>query len=919
MEYKKTLNLPDTPFPMRANLANREPDWIEDWQATDLYSRIREVSEGRPKFILHDGPPYANGDIHIGHAVNKILKDIIIKSKTIAGFDAPYVPGWDCHGLPIEHQVEKAHGKGLAPAKFRQLCREFAEEQVERQKKDFIRLGVLGDWKNPYKTMEFRTEADIVRSFGKILKNGYLQAGAKPVHWCLDCESALADAEVEYQDRKSPAVDVGFMFDDNKALAKALGFSHIYEPVFAVIWTTTPWTLPANRAVAFGADISYSLVRIEDGLLVLAEDLVQKCMDAYGISSFEVLGSFAGEKFEGLVLQHPFYDRTSLVILGDHVTLEAGTGLVHTAPAHGLDDFLVGQKYQLEVDNPVNDAGKFFDSVPLVGGMLVWEANKKIIDILRERHKLLNQSTIEHSYPVCWRHKTPIIFRATKQWFIGLDVGQRTVRDLAKEAVSKTSFYPSWGRARLEGMIAKRPDWCVSRQRSWGTPLVLLVHVETGVIHPRMAELIEEVAQKIEVDGIEAWFKLEVSDLIKDHPEDWKKATDTLDVWFDSGSTHVGVLERREDLTKPADLYLEGSDQHRGWFQSSMLTGCAIDGAAPYKGLLTHGFVVDGSGRKMSKSMGNVIAPQKVVDTLGADVLRLWVASTDYSGELTISDEILKRVVESYRRIRNTLRFLLSNVSDFDVEDHYLNSKDWLEIDRYAVQMTERIQERIELDYSEYDFHNVVQRLQNFCSEDLGGFYLDILKDRLYTSSEGSRNRRSAQNALWHITHSLLRLMSPILSFTSDEAWRIFSSNENDSVLLHTSYQFPDTGDSVLEKWDQIRNLRSLSQKAIEEKRGSGEIGSSLQANLVITASGDNLDLLKGLGEDVRFIFLTSKVSVKDGDHDGFVVLVQKSEHEKCDRCWHYAEDVGADEEHENICLRCVESLVGKDEPRTYA
>ena len=919
-DYKKTLNLPDTQFPMRGNLARREPEWIEAWEKSGLYQRIREACKGRPKFVLHDGPPYANGDLHLGHVVNKVLKDMVVKSKTLAGFDAPYVPGWDCHGLPIEHQVEKKHGKNLPAAEFRKLCREFATEQIERQRKDFIRLGVLGDWQHPYLTMNFATEADIIRTLGRINENGYLYRGAKPVHWCLDCRSALADAEVEYEDRTSPAIDVAFQFADNKALAAALGFTQIYEFAFAVIWTTTPWTLPANRAVAVHADIDYVLVRVPAGLLLLAKELAERCMASYEVADYEVVAEFKGEKLEGLLLQHPFYDRQVPIVLGEHVTLEAGTGLVHTAPAHGLEDFEVGQRYELAVDNPIDDKGVFLPSMPIVAGLSVWEANAVIIEALRERQKLIRVEDYGHSYPVCWRHKSPIIFRATGQWFIGLDERNgKALREIAKSAVDATAFYPAWGRARLEGMIVNRPDWCVSRQRSWGTPMALFIHKETEELHPRTSELLEEVAQRVEKDGIEAWFALSEEELLGDDAKNWRKVPDTLDVWFDSGSTHIGVLERREELVKPADLYLEGTDQHRGWFQSSMLTGCAIDGRAPYKALLTHGFVVDGNGRKMSKSLGNVIAPQKVAGTLGADILRLWVAATDYSGELSISDEILKRVVESYRRIRNTLRFLLANVSEYDPEKHALAPSQWLEIDRYAVQMTARMQAQMLEDYERYEFHLVVQRLQTFCSEELGGFYLDILKDRLYTAGEDSRARRGAQNALYHIAHSLLRLMAPVLSFTSEEAWPILTG-EDDSVFMHTWYAFPDTGASVLERWDRLRELRSNIQKELEDVRTAGGIGSSLQAEVRISANGESGELLKSLGDDLRFVLITSKADVDTAAaNNGMHVEVTPSTHVKCERCWHYRADVGSDAEHPGICGRCTSNLFGPGEQRVYA
>jgi isoleucyl-tRNA synthetase len=917
-DYKHTLNLPDTSFPMRGDLAKREPGWIEQWQQSRLYERIRQASAGRPKFVLHDGPPYANGDIHIGHAVNKILKDIVVKSKTLAGFNAPYVPGWDCHGLPIEHQVEKKHGKNIPAAQFRSLCREYAQEQIERQKKDFIRLGVLGDWERPYRTMEFRSEADTIRALGRIRSRGYLVQGAKPVHWCLDCRSALAEAEVEYEDRNSPAIDVAFQVLDNKPLAKALRFTHIYEPVFAVIWTTTPWTLPANQAVAVHPEIDYVLVRYASMLFVLARDLAQRCFEAYEIKNAEIVAEFKGADIEGLMLQHPFYDRQVPVVLGEHVTLDSGTGLVHTAPAHGIEDFAVGARYGLAVDNPVDDDGRFFEKAPLVGGLSVWQANDVIIQELKDRERLVRLSRIQHSYPVCWRHKSPIIFRATRQWFIGMDEGQgRTLREIARAAVAATAFFPEWGRARLEGMISKRPDWCVSRQRNWGTPMAFFVHKENGELHPDTDLLLEKVAQRVEKEGIEAWFSLDAAELLGPDAATYRKVPDTLDVWFDSGSTHASVLARREELGKPADLYLEGSDQHRGWFQSSLLVGCAIDERAPFKGLLTHGFVVDGNGRKMSKSLGNVIAPQKVMDTFGADILRLWVAATDYSGELSISDEILKRVVESYRRIRNTLRFLLANLDDFDPVANAVPVAQCLEIDRYAVQMSQRMQQKILADYERYEFHLVVQKLQAFCSEDLGGFYLDILKDRLYTTGKDSLPRRAAQSALYHISQALLRWMAPILSFTADEAWPVLTRTPGDSVLFHTEYAFPDSGSDLTGRWEAIRQVRAEVQKELETLRAAGKIGSSLQAEVELSVEGERHLLLESLGDDLRLILITSRAAVVRGDVPA--VTVNPSAHSKCERCWHYRADVGHDPAHPGICGRCTANLFGSGEPRRYA
>ncbi len=928
-DYKKTLNLPDTPFPMRGDLARREPAMLQDWQSRRLYQRIREVAKGRPKFILHDGPPYANGDIHIGHAVNKVLKDIIIKSKTLAGFDAPYVPGWDCHGLPIELQVEKAYGKDIEPARFRQLCRAYAASQIERQKKDFIRLGVLGDWDAPYLTMDFRFEADIMRLLGEILENGYLYQGAKPVHWCVDCGSALAEAEVEYEDKTSPAIDVAFPAKDAAALAARFGLATLGEPAYGVIWTTTPWTLPANQAICAHPDFYYDLVQTPKGVLLLARDLVEACLQRYGVSDWEVLASVKGAALEGLLFRHPFYERAVPLILGEHVTLDAGTGLVHTAPGHGLEDYVVGLKYHLAVDNPVGDDGRFLPDTPLVGGQLVWDANETVVQTLTQSGLLLKLDRLQHSYPHCWRHKTPIIFRATRQWFIGMDTpgrsadgAGRSLRERALDAVEHTRFFPAWGRARLEAMIRNRPDWCVSRQRSWGVPMPLFVHRTTGALHPRTRELIEEAARRVEQRGIEAWFSLDPRELLGDEAEHYRKVTDTLDVWFDSGVTHACVLKRREGLAHPADLYLEGSDQHRGWFQSSLLTGCATDGHAPYRALLTHGFVVDGQGHKMSKSKGNVVVPQKVIDTLGADILRLWVAATDYSGELSISDEILKRVVEAYRRLRNTLRFLLANLADFDIEKNGLPVEQWFDIDRYAWVMTSDLQAELERHYAEFEFHHVVQKLQTFCSEDLGGFYLDILKDRLYTSGQDSRARRSAQNALYHITHALTRLLAPILSFTGEEVWAVLTGGKDDSVFLHTWHRhpLPSHAAALRAKWGAVRGVKAEVQKRLEEVRVAGAIGSSLQAEVEIHASGAKYAVLKELGDDLRFVLITSQARVVEvADPSQERIEVTPSPHPKCERCWHYRADVGSDPAHPTLCGRCLANLFGAGEPRHHA
>ncbi len=952
-DYKATLNLPDTAFPMRGDLAKREPQMLARWQTQQRYQSIREAKQGKPKFILHDGPPYANGDIHIGHAVNKILKDIIIKSKTLSGFDAPYVPGWDCHGLPIELQVEKKHGKGMDPAKFRALCREYATEQVERQKKDFIRLGVLGDWDHPYLTMDFKTEADIIRALGKIHEHGYLYQGYKPVNWCLDCQSALAEAEVEHEDKVSPAIDVGFEVKDKKALEKVFGVSLPHDAkVFAVIWTTTPWTLPANQAVCVHPDLQYDLVKTEKGYLILAFDLATPCLARYQLAGSNDRGdgkaaTCQGAALQGLLLQHPFNERSVPIICGEHVTLETGTGLVHTAPAHGLDDYFVGQKYNLPTDNPVGDDGKFVAGTPLVGGLFVWKANDVVIEALKNSGHLLQLEKVQHSYPHCWRHKTPIIFRSTPQWFIGMGkpypglqrpspesgrapVGE-SLRDLANHAVAKTEFFPSWGRARLEAMIKNRPDWCVSRQRNWGVPMPFFVHKESGELHPRTSELLEQVAKQVEQSGIEAWFSLNPEDLLGAEAEHYKKLRHTLDVWFDSGVTHASVLQRRAELHSPADLYLEGSDQHRGWFQSSLLTGCAINARAPFHALLTHGFVVDGSGHKMSKSKGNVIAPQKIFDTLGADILRLWVASIDCSGELNISDEILKRVVESYRRIRNTLRFLLANTNDYDHEKHALPVDQWLEIDRYAIALTYNLQAEMLEDYQRYEFHLAVQKLQGFCTEELGGFYLDILKDRLYTVGENLTARRSAQNALYHITHALARLIAPILSFTGEEVWEVLRDRDDESVFLGEWYKFPalessgavdasEQGEHLRDKWRSIRSSRAEVNKKLEEARAAGLIGQALAAEVDVYAKGSTYENLASLKDDLRLVFITSRASVHRVDSLAEErIVVTPSAHPKCERCWHYRADVGSDAAHPQICGRCVSNLYGVGEGRKYA
>jgi len=917
-DYKDTLNLPDTEFPMRGDLAKREPQWVKEWDEKGVYQRLRTVAKGRPKFVLHDGPPYANGDIHIGHAVNKILKDVIVKSKTIAGFDAPYVPGWDCHGMPIEVQIEKKYGKNLSTEETQRLCRAYATEQIEKQRQDFKRLGVLGDWDNPYLTMAYGNEADEIRALAIVLKKGYLYRGLKPVNWCFDCGSALAEAEVEYEDRKDPAVDVGFAFAEPEKLAKAFN-TRIDKPGFAVIWTTTPWTLPGNQALNVHPELVYNLVDTSKGLLILAEALQEQCLKRYGLEG-RTIASCKGAALENIRFKHPFYDRLAPVYLGDYVTTDTGTGIVHSAPAYGVEDFESCRRYGMKDDQiltPVMGDGKYAPSLPLFGGLSIWDANGKIIAEMEKRGVLFHKETYTHSYMHCWRHKTPVILRATVQWFASMDkkIRGESLRETALRGVEATQFFPPWGKARLHGMIANRPDWTLSRARQWGEPIPFFLHKETGALHPDMVEILEEVAKRIEKGGIEAWQRITPEELLGADAKDYEKARETLDVWFDSGTTHYTVLRgsHKAESTYPADMYLEGSDQHRGWFHSSLLTASMMDGHPPYKSLLTHGFVIDMEGRKMSKSKGTGMAPQQVSGTLGAEILRLWVASSDYSGELTISNEILKRVVESYRRIRNTLRFLLANVSDFDVARHCMPVAEMVEIDRYALALTREMQEQVAGDYARYQFHLVAQRLQSFCSEDLGAFYLDILKDRLYTSGAESPARRSAQQALHHITHSLVRLMAPILSFTAEELWQYFTGRKDDSVFFHTLYKLPEVGDgdALLAKWKRLRELRDPVRKEIETLRAEGKVGASLQAEIDLSAEGADYDALASLGDELKFLMITSAASVHRGTPS---VSVTPSTKGKCDRCWHYRADVDA----EGLCGRCRLNLNGPGEPRKH-
>ena len=944
-DYKHTLNLPETDFPMRGNLPKREPEMIQRWQAMDLYGQLRESGKGRPKFVLHDGPPYANGNIHIGHAVNKILKDIIVKSRTLSGYDAPYVPGWDCHGLPIELQVEKKLGKAgvaVSPAEFRAACRTYASEQVDGQREDFKRLGIFADWEQPYLTMDYRFEADIIRTLGQIIEQGHLHKGAKPVHWCTDCGSALAEAEVEYEDKTSPAIDVRFEVLDDEALLSRIHKASDHPckgPVSVVIWTTTPWTLPANQAVALNGELEYALVQC-DGVgehgpecLILAEGLLKETMSRYGVDDYKVIGYCQGSDLEGLKLQHPFYTREVPVILGEHVSLEAGTGAVHTAPGHGQEDYVVGLRYKLKVHNPVGGDGKFLPDTELFAGQHVFKANDSVLEVLREHGKLVHAQALRHSYPHCWRHKTPIIFRATPQWFISME--QHGLRPAALNAITQTQWIPDWGQARIEAMVQNRPDWCISRQRNWGVPIALFVHKTSGKLHPDTAKLIEQVAQRVEQQGIDAWFDLEPAELLGSEAGDYDKVQDTLDVWFDSGVTHACVLTQREGLQRPADLYLEGSDQHRGWFQSSLLTAVATTGKAPYKAVLTHGFTVDAKGQKMSKSKGNVVAPQKVVGNLGADILRLWVSSTDYRGEMTVSDEILKRTADAYRRIRNTARFLLANLAGFDPAENLLPPSQLLALDAWAVARAAQLQEELLPAYEKYEFHQIYQKVHNFCSVDMGSFYLDVIKDRQYTTPANSLARRSAQSAIYHIIEAMSRWLAPILSFTGEEIWQQIPGQRGDSVFLETWYDFPEQhlGQLDLAYWGGVMELRDAVNRELERLRNAGEIGANLQAEVTLYCGSELHQRLALLGDELRFVLITSAATIQpvinepppEAMHyqlengDEVWIAVAASAHQKCTRCWHYREDVGSHAAHPELCGRCVENIDGEGEMRRFA
>ena len=935
-DYKNTINLPNTGFPMKADLANREPGMVAAWERSGLYQRIRQVAQGRPTFVLTDGPPYANGAIHLGHAVNKILKDIIVKSRTLDGYDAPYVPGWDCHGLPIEMQVEKTHGRvgqKIDAKSFRAACREYAHKQIDAQRADFKRLGVLGDWDHPYMTMAPRFEADQLRALALIIKNGHVYKGYKPVHWCLNCRSALAEAEVEYEDRTSPSIYVRFPVVDSADLARRFGISESGDvPASLAIWTTTPWTLPANRAVAVHPQFDYALLEFDWGgkleRLVLASELTDAVMKALGVTAWSLIANVKGAALEHLMLRHPFYDRQVPVVLGEHVTLDAGTGAVHTAPGHGLEDYIVGRRYELEIDNPVGGDGRFLPSTPLFAGEQVFDANAHVIKVLHDNGQLLKDEPYHHSYPHCWRHKTPVIFRATPQWFISME--QAGLRKGALEAISHVDWMPAWGEQRISAMIAARPDWCISRQRTWGVPLPLFVDKESGELHPRTAELIEDVAQRVALHGIDAWFDLDAAALLGAEADRYDKATDVMDVWFDSGVVHHCLSQSRPEITVPADLYLEGSDQHRGWFHSSLLTSVAMHGRAPYRGVLTHGFTVDEKGRKMSKSIGNTLVPQKLTSTLGADVVRLWVAATDYANEMSVSDEILKRMADSYRRIRNTLRFLLGNMHDFDPAHHGVPFGDMVAIDQWVTAKAFALQNEVVTAFRNYEFHDIYQEIHNFCVVELGGFYLDIIKDRLYTTGVDSPPRRSAQTAVHHVAQAMVRWIAPILSFTAEEVWGFLPNVPNDSVFLNAWHVFPAGVEQVPAiDWPALIGLKKDVSRDLERLRAAGEIGAPLEAEVTVYASPAQAARFEALRDELRFLLITSQARVVETDnpsasgvptsHPEVWIEVKPSSQPKCVRCFHLRADVGSDPRHPELCARCVVNVEGPGEERHFA
>ena len=965
-DYKSTINLPQTAFPMRADLPRREPLWRAQWEREDLYGQIQHRTATRDKvFVLHDGPPYANGPIHIGHAVNKVLKDIVVRSKLLSGYRAPYVPGWDCHGLPIEIAVENKFGKPgdkLDAAEFRQKCREYAAEQIDTQRDGFKRLGVLGDWQHPYRTMDFKYEADMLRALARIVANGHVLRGAKPVYWCFDCGSALAEAEIEYADKSSPAVDVAYEAVDAQGLAASFGIDSGDALVAIPIWTTTPWTLPESQAVALGAELEYALIEgpPRDGrrvLLVVASALVAAVRERIfapktaaqaeqPVVTEGILGHALGRALDGFQLRHPFYPRQVPVILGDHVSAEDGTGAVHTSPDHGVDDFLVSQPHGIGLLNYVGAQGAYRADVPAadgleLAGMHIWKANVAIVDMLRRRGVLLAHAEITHSYPCCWRHKTPVIYRTTPQWFISME--QQDLRATALTSIKSVRWVPTWGEERIAGMVSGRPDWCISRQRTWGVPIALFVHRDTQEPHPESVALLERVAQKVEQGGIDAWFALDPAELLGEDAQDYEKVTDVLDVWFDSGVTHFAVIGERPELQQGAAnhyqvMYLEGSDQHRGWFQSSLLTSSAIFGRAPYQSVLTHGFAVDAHGRKMSKSLGNVVAPQRVMDALGADVLRLWVAAADYRNEMTVSDEILKRVSDIYRRIRNTAKFLLGNLDGFDPARDLLPVDESLLLDRWAIQQAHDVQEAVLAAYERYDFAEIVARIQNFCANELGALYLDITKDRLYTMPTNSPGRRSAQSAMYRIAESLVRWLAPVLAFTAEEIWQAMpatsaAEKRGDSVLFETWYEGLAATQNTPERrryWADLLAMRDTASRALEGMRNAGLLGAALEANLVIHADAAIMARYADVANELRFFFIVSGFELKPlSTRPDDAVPVELAGAEawlsasvstatKCIRCWHRREDVGSHPDHPQLCDRCISNVEGGGEERRW-
>ncbi len=928
MDYKDTLLLPRTDFPMKANLVKKEPMILEEWERKDVYHKILESREGKDLFVLHDGPPYANGHIHMGHVLNKVLKDIVIKSKTMMGYKCPYVPGWDCHGLPIEHNIEKEIGRkkkaSIPKARFRRMCRDFAKRYIEIQREEFKRLGVFGDWKNPYLTMDFKYEAETLRELGKFVEKGLVYKQKKPVYWCSSCKTALALAEVEYQDDQSDSIYVRFDFidelgvEDRKFLGKA---------VSAIIWTTTPWTLPANLAVAVNPEFDYAFVQIEPRLVYLvAEKLVDSLMKKFDIANYKVIKVVKGEELEGKVLAHPFYDRESRIILGGHVTLDAGTGLVHTAPGHGEEDYIVGMRYHLPIYSPVDDDGKFLPEIEYFGGIHVFEANPKIVEVLKRRGMLVKEEKIMHSYPHCWRCKSPIIFRSTEQWFISVD--KDNLRQKALRAIDETKWIPAWGRNRIYSMMETRPDWCISRQRAWGVPIALFKCKKCGRVQFNK-ELIERVADKMEKEGADTWFEHEPEYFL---PSDYKcqcgsrefgKEMDILDVWFDSGVSHAIVLNNWKDLRWPADMYLEGSDQHRGWFHSSLLESIGTRGRAPYYSVLTHGFVVDSKGRKMSKSLGNVILPEKMINKYGAELLRLWASATDYREDVRLSEEIMKRLVDNYRKIRNTIRFLLGNLYDFD-SSKSIPYGELEEIDRWVLAETELLKEKLLKAYENYDFHVIYKNMNNYCILVLSSFYLDVLKDRLYCDAQNSKRRRSAQTALNEILKVIVFYMAPILSFTAEEAYSYMKSDKEsvhmeEFVPVKTEYK-----DLVLvDKWNELRRLKSITDKALELARIQKAIGNSLEACVYVDIQNEKMKkIIEGFRKaDLADICIVSQFEFGKLDESlsryydeetNVEVFVVKAKGKKCERCWKYSENVGKNKKGESICERCYSVIYGE-------